>query len=318
MKIVITDGYTENPGDLSYDGLKKYGELTVYDRTAQNELLERIKDANIVITNKVELRKDVIDKLDNLKFVELMSTGYNVVDYDYLKTKGIPVSNIPAYSTEGVAQLVMAFILEFAIGVGEHTESVKKGEWASCPDFCYWKKPIFELSGKTLGIFGFGRIGRAVAKRADAFGMKVLFYTPRDHGNYPDYAKRVSLDDLLSNSDIITMHCPLVPETHEIVNSEFISKMKDGAYLINTSRGPVINENDVSDALKSGKLSGAAFDVLSSEPPKKDNPLVSSPNTFITPHIAWAAYETRKRLLDILTRNIEAFINGKPENVVNL
>lgn len=317
MKIVMLDAYTTNPGDLSWTQFGRLGELTVYDRTPCDKVIERAKDADIVITNKTPVTKEIIDCLPKLKFIALMSTGYNIVDYVYLKEKGIPVSNIPSYSTDAVAQLVMSFILELAMNVGLHSESVKKGEWSSCADFCYWKTPLTELSGKTLGIFGLGKIGRAVAERAKAFGMNIVAYAPRIHGDEPDYIKLLPLDEMLSVSDIVSMHCPLTPETEGIVNNEFIDKMKDGAYFINTSRGTVVNETALAAALNSGKLGGAGLDVLSTEPPRKDNPLLTAKNCFITPHIAWASFETRKRLVSILYDNLVAFINGKPQNVIN-
>lgn len=317
MKIVMLDGYTTNPGDLSWDFLKKFGDVEIYDRTPLDKITERCKNAEIVITNKTPITKERIDALPNLKFIALLSTGYNIVDYVYLKEKGIPVSNIPSYSTEAVSQLVMAFLLELTMNVGLHSESVKSGEWSDSVDFCYWKTPLSELCGKTLGIFGFGRIGKAVAEKAKAFGMNIIAYTPRIHGGEPDYVKFVSLDEMLKSADAVTLHCPLTPETEGMVNEEFIGKMKNGAYLINTSRGTVINENALANALNTGKLGGAGLDVLSCEPPKKDNPLLSAKNCFITPHIAWASLETRARLISILEQNIEAFVNGTPQNVIN-
>lgn len=318
MKIVMLDGFTTNPGDLSWDFLNDFGDATVYDRTPADKIIERCIDADIVVTNKTPLTREIIDCLPKLKFVALLSTGYNIVDYTYLKEKGIPVSNIPAYSTDAVAQLVMSFLLELSMNVGLHSDAVKSGEWTNSIDFCFWKTPLCELSGKTLGIFGFGRIGRAVAERAKAFGMNIVAYTPRLHGGEPDYVKFVSLDEMLSCSDAVTMHCPLTPETEGIVNAEFIAKMKDGAFFINTSRGTVVDEKALADALNSGKLGGAGLDVLSTEPPKADNPLLSAKNSFITPHIAWAAFETRQRLVGIFKENIAAFVNGRPQNVVNM
>lgn len=318
MKIVMLDGFTTNPGDLSWDFLNDYGDATVYDRTPSDKVIERCADADIVITNKTPLTKEIIDCLPKLKFVALLSTGYNIVDYMYLKEKGIPVSNIPSYSTDAVAQLVMSFLLELSMNVGLHSQCVKSGEWTNSIDFCFWKTPLCELAGKTLGIFGFGRIGKAVAERAKAFGMNVIAYTPRLHGREPDYIEFVSLDEMLGRADAVTMHCPLTPETEGIVNAEFIAKMKDGAYFINTSRGTVVNENALAEALNSGKLGGAGLDVLSCEPPKADNPLLSAENCFITPHIAWAAFETRQRLVSIFKENIAAFVKGKPQNVVNM
>ena len=317
MKIVMLDGYTTNPGDLSWDFLNSYGEFTVYDRTPKDKIIERCKNADIIITNKTPITKYEIDNLPRLKFIALQSTGYNIVDYVYLKEKGIPVSNIPSYSTDAVAQLVIAFILEMSMNVGLHSQSVKSGDWCKNTDFCYWKTPLTELTGKTLGIFGFGRIGKAVADRAKSFGMNVIAYTPRLHGNEPKWVKFVTLDEMLNNSDFVTMHCPLTPETKGIVNEEFISKMKDGAYFINTSRGDVVDEAALAFALNNGKLSGAGLDVLSTEPPMPDNPMLTAENCFITPHIAWASFETRQRLVGILKENIESFINGKPINIIN-
>lgn len=317
MKIVMLDAYTTNPGDLSWDDFNAFGEITVYDRTPYDKIVERTKDADIIITNKTPITKEIIDCLPKLKFIALMSTGYNIVDYVYLKEKGIPVSNIPSYSTDAVAQLVMSFILELSMNVGLHSESVRDGDWCRCNDFCFWKTPLVELSGKTLGIFGLGKIGRAVAERAKAFGMNIVAYAPRIHGDEPDYIKLMSLDDMLAVSDIVSMHCPLTPETEGIVNDDFINKMKNDAYFINTSRGTVVDENSLATALNSGKLAGAGLDVLSTEPPREDNPLLSAKNCFITPHIAWAAFETRKRLVGILKDNIKAFLDSKPQNVVN-
>ena len=317
MKIVMLDAYTTNPGDLSWDSFRDFGDITIYDRTPADKTVERCSGADIVITNKTPITKEIIDQLPDLKFIALMSTGYNIVDYVYLKEKGIPVSNIPSYSTDAVSQLVLAFILELAMNVGLHSGCVKSGEWSACEDFCFWKSPLTELTGKTLGIFGLGKIGRAVAEKAKAFGMNIVAYTHRIHGDEPEYVKLVSLDEMLEMSDVVSMHCPLTPETEGIVNEEFIGKMKDGAYFINTSRGTVVNEKALADALNSGKLGGAGLDVLSTEPPAADNPLLGAKNCFITPHIAWAAFETRKRLVGILENNIKAFLDGKPQNVIN-
>lgn len=317
MKIVILDSFTTNPGDLSWDFLNEYGDTEIYDRTPQNKIIERCIDADVVVTNKTPIGKDIIDRLPKLKFIALLSTGYNIVDYMYLKEKGIPVSNIPSYSTDAVAQLVMSFLLELTMNVGLHSLSVKSGDWVNSTDFCYWKTHLTELAGKTMGIFGFGRIGKAVAQRAKAFGMNIVAYTPRLHGNEPDWVKFVSLDEMLSVADAVSMHCPLTPETEGIVNNEFISKMKNGAYFINTSRGTVVDETALADALNSGKLGGAGLDVLSTEPPKPDNPLLNAKNCFITPHIAWASFETRQRLLAIFRENIRAFAQGTPQNVIN-
>ncbi len=314
MKITILDGYAENPGDLSWEWLSEYGEYTVYDRTPAEFIKERADGSDIIITNKTPLRKDLLETLPELKYVGLLSTGYNIVDWEYCKSVGIPVCNIPSYSTAAVAQLTFALILEYTNAVALHSESVHSGEWSACKDFCYWKSPLTELQNKTLGIIGFGNIGKAVAKIAQAFGMKVIAST-----NHPAPFGEVEFTDrdtLLSESDFVSLHCPLTPMTEGMVNADFLSKMKKSAMLINTSRGQVVNENDLADALKNGVISAAGLDVLSSEPPKADNPLFGLKNCFITPHIAWAGFETRARLMDICHKNLEAFINGKPINVV--
>ena len=314
MKITVLDGYTTNPGDLSWDWLEKLGECTVYDRTPSELVAERTKDCDIVITNKTPLRKELLETLPKLKYVGLLSTGYNIVDWEYCKEKGIPVCNIPSYSTAAVAQLVFALILELTNSVGIHSSSVHSGEWSECKDFCYWKTPLTELDGKTIGIIGFGKIGKTVAKIAAAFGMNVLASTnhPAPFENVEFYEK----DELLARSDFVSLHCPLTPLTEGMVNAEFISKMKPTAILINTSRGQVVDENALANALKNGEIAGAGLDVLSVEPPKSDNPLFGLKNCFITPHIAWAGFETRARLMKICRKNVEAFISGKPINIV--
>jgi glycerate dehydrogenase len=319
MKIVMLDAFTTNPGDLDWSFLNDFGEVTIYDRTPGDLIYERVKDADIIVTNKTPLDKDMLSRLPLLKFIALLSTGYNVVDCEYAREIGVPVSNIPTYSTSAVAQLTFSFILEFTNAVAVHSASVHNGEWENCKDFCYWKTPLTELEGKTLGIIGFGKIGQAVADIAQGFGMNVVAVS----GHETDQSKRnnfkwaSSLDELLSVSDFVTLHCPLTKETMGMVDGEFISKMKRGAVLINTSRGPVLNEQAVADALNSGYLAGAGVDVLSTEPPKPDNPLLKAKNCLITPHIAWAGYETRKRLVNVFKGNIKAFLNGNPINVVN-
>ena len=317
-KIVILDAYTTNPGDLSWDWLKQYGELEVYDRTPKDKIVERVKDADVVIDNKTPLTRETLDKMEKCKFIALLSTGYNIVDWEYAAEKGIPVSNIPTYSTMAVAQLVFAFISELCNGVGLHSQDVKSGGWSACPDFCYWKQPLTELYNKTIGIVGFGKIGQAVADIAEAYKMKVLAVS----GHETDQSHRknfkwATLDELLANSDIITMHCPLTEKTTGMVNAEFLSKCKPTAFVINTSRGPVVDEQALADALNSGRIAGAAVDVLSTEPPAKDNPLLSAKNCYITPHIAWAGYETRQRLMGVLKENVKAFFDGNPINTVN-
>lgn len=319
MKIVNLDGHTTNPGDLSWDGIKELGEYTVYDRTAPEEIVERAKGAEILIINKTVLDKALLDALSpELKYIGLQSTGYNVVDCEYARELGITVCNIPAYSTNAVAQLVFAFILQITNKVTLHSDAVKNGEWCSCPDFCFWKEPLTELDGKTIGIIGFGSIGRRVAQIAEAFGMNILAYTPRkkEIGNLKTL-KFKDLDTLLSQSDIITCHCPLTEETTGLINKENISKMKKSAIFINTSRGPVVDEYALAEALNNGDIAAAGLDVLKVEPAREDNPLLTAKNCYITPHIAWAAQETRARLLRILEENIRAYLNGKPQNVVN-
>lgn len=314
MKITVLDGYTENPGDLSWDWLEALGETSIYDCTPDGLIAERSAGCEIIITNKTPLRRETLEKLPELRYIGLLSTGYNVVDWEYCKEKGIPVCNIPTYSTSAVAQLTFALILEHTNHVALHSDSVMSGEWSNCKYFCYQKSPLAELDGKTLGIIGFGKIGKAVAVIARAFGMKVLAHT-----NHPapfDGVEFVTTDELLAESDFVTLHCPLTPQTEGMVNAEFISKMKSSAVLINTSRGQVIDEQALADALNSGRLAGAGLDVLSAEPPKADNPLLGARNCLITPHIAWAGYETRSRLMDICRRNVEAYLSGSPINCV--
>ena len=306
MKLVILDGYTENPGDLSWEWLSGLvDEYTVYDKTPAELIVERAKDAEIVVTNKTPLTRETLSQLKKLRYISTLATGYNVIDIDAASELGITVSNIPAYSTDGVAQLVFALLLEMVNRVALHNDSVKKGEWASCEHFCYWKTPLTELSGKTLGIIGFGKIGSAVAAIANAFRMKVVAYSPNTR-SYDGFGivEFLSLDEVISSSDVITLHCPLTESTNGLVNSEFISKMKKGAYIINTSRGPVLNEEDVRKALDEGYLGGVGADVLSTEPPAADNPLATSDKTVITPHIAWASLEARTRLMNIFRSNV--------------
>lgn len=319
MKIVNLDGCTTNPGDLSWDDIKKYGDYTVYDRTAPEDIVNRAKGANALIINKTVITREILESLKpELEYIGLQSTGYNVVDCQAAKELGITVCNIPSYSTNAVAQLVFAFILEITNQVSVHSESVRNGDWCRCPDFCYWKTPLTELMGKTIGIIGFGSIGRKVAEIAEAFDMKVLAYSPRpkDKGNLKSL-QFVDLDILLKSSDIITCHCPLTLETTGLINKENISKMKKSAIFINTSRGPVVNEQALADALNNGEITAAGLDVLETEPAKAENPLLTAKNCYITPHIAWAAKETRARLLSILEDNLKSYIEGNPKNVVN-
>lgn len=319
MKLVILDGYTENPGDLSWEWLNGLvDEYIVYDRTAPDDVFERSKDADILVTNKTVLTGEMLEKLPKLKFISTLSTGYNVIDTDKARERGVPVSNIPAYSTDAVAQLVFALLLELTNHVAIHDNSVKNGEWTSCEHFCYTKTPLCELRDKTFGIVGFGKIGSAVAKIALAFGMKVKAYSPNTRTfDGVGTVEFTSLEDVIRSSDVISLHCPLTEKTDGLVNMEFLRKMKKNAFLINTSRGPVINESDLKKALDEGIIAGAGVDVLSTEPPKADNPLLHTDRCIITPHIAWASFEARTRLMGIFRDNVKAFLEGEPINLVN-
>ena len=320
MKIVILDGNAANPGDLSWEWLKPLvDEITIYDVTPPELVVERSKGAQILTTNKVVFTREIIEQLPECRFIQVLATGYNVVDTEAAREHGITVSNIPAYSTDGVAQLVFALLLELANNVGLHAKSVADGEWAACRQFCYWKTPLAELAGKTFGIFGFGKIGSTVAQIANAFKMNVIAYSPHTR-SYDGFGKVefVTKDELIKRSDVLSLHCPLTPETTGLVNADFISGMKRGAWLINTSRGPVLDEQAVADALEDGRLGGLGADVLIQEPPKDGSPLIGAKNCFLTPHIAWASFEARTRLMNIFKSNLRAFLEGKPENVVNL
>ncbi len=318
MKIVILDGYTLNPGDLSWEGLKALGDVTVYERTPSDKIIERAKDAEIVFTNKTPLTKQTFESLPSLKYVGVLATGYNVVDVIAAKDKGIVVTNIPTYGTSAVAQMTFALLLELCHHVGEHSSRVKQGAWSTCPDFCFWDYPLVELAGKTMGIIGFGRIGQAVAKIAQALGMNVAVYDAyEDKSLETDMLRYTTLENLLATADVISLHCPLFESTKGIINKASIAKMKDGVMIINTSRGPLIDENDLAMALKAGKVAGAAVDVLSAEPPTADNPLMHTENCIITPHIAWAPKESRQRLMDTAVDNLEKFLAKNPQNVVN-
>lgn len=319
MKIVVLDGYTLNPGDLSWDGIRQLGELVVYDRTPSEKTIERIGDADIILTNKVLLTKEILMQTPSVKYIGVIATGYNVVDIEIAKELGIIVTNVPAYSTASVAQLVFAFILELCHHVGEHSREVHNGAWTKSIDFSFWNYPLVELAGKTLGIIGFGAIGQATAKIAAAFGMNILFFNrTRKPELETDIIRFAELDDVLSKSDFISLHCPLTNETKALINKHTIAKMKDGAFLINTSRGDVLVEQDVAEALNSGKLAGVGVDVVSIEPIKEDNPLLKAKNCIITPHFAWAAKESRVRLMDTLIKNIQAFLDNNSINVVNM
>ncbi len=318
MKIVVLDGFTENPGDLSWEGFKNLGSLTVYDRTKDKDIVARIGDAEIVITNKVPLNAETLNTCPLIKYIGVLATGFNVVDVVVAKNLGIVVTNIPTYGTTAVAQFAMAQLLEICHRVGHHSQTVHEGRWSVCPDFCYWDYPLIELAGKTMGIIGFGRIGQNVSKLAVAFGMQVLAFDVYPNKNLEnDSIRFADMEALLKNSDIISLHAPLTPETHGIINKTTIAQMKDGVIIINNSRGPLIVEQDLREALESGKVYGAAVDVVTSEPIGKDNPLLGLENCIITPHIAWAPKESRQRLMNIAVNNLKSFLDGHPENVVN-
>ena len=319
MKIVLLDGEALNPGDLSWAPLEALGALTVYPRgtTDPTEVIRRIGDAEIVLTNKTPVGRAVFEQCPHMKLLCVVATGYNVVDIQAAKEYGIPVCNVPAYGTGMVAQFAIGLLLEICHHVELHNQSVHAGDWERCPNFCYWKTPIMELSGKTMGIIGFGSIGRAVGRIAKALGMRVLATGSRKCEEGLSIAEYVDLDTLLRKSDVISLHCPLFPETERLINRDTISKMKDGAILINDSRGGLIDEQDVADALNAGKLRAAAVDVVRTEPIAADNPLLSAKNCIITPHMSWAAVEARGRIVDITAGNIRAFLEGRPRNVVN-
>lgn len=318
MKIVVLDGYTLNPGDISWDGLKALGDLTVYDRTKPEDVVARIGDAEVVYTNKTPLTKETFAACPSLRFVGVLATGYNVVDVEAAKEKGVLVANIPSYGTAAVAQFAIALLLELCHHIGEHSDCVKRGEWSNNKDWCFWNHPLVELAGKTMGIIGFGRIGQDTGKIAQALGMKVYAYDQyQNPALESETCKYVDLDTLFAEADVISLHCPLFPSTEGMINKENIAKMKDGVMIINNSRGPLIVEEDLRDALNSGKVAGAAVDVVSTEPIHMDNPLLEAKNILITPHISWAPKESRQRLMDIAVENLQRFIDGKPQNIVN-
>ena len=321
MKIVVLDGYTENPGDLSWEGLEKLGALKVYDRTPLNddeEIIRRIGDAEIVYTNKTPMRAVVFERCPSIRFVGVLATGYNVVDTAAADAHHIPVCNVPTYGTDAVAQFAIAMLLEICNGVAHHSQAVHEGRWESCPDFCFWDTPQIELADKTMGIIGLGRIGRATGRIARALGMNVIATDSHMDEEGAKIAAYVSQDELFAASDVIALHCPLLPSREGIINRENIAKMKDGVILLNNSRGPLVVEADLAEALKSGKVYAAGLDVVSVEPLRGDNPLLDAPNCFITPHISWASLASRKRLMDIAVNNLAEFLKGTPINVVNL
>jgi len=320
MKIVILDAYVENPGDLSWEPLEALGELQVYDEVPAGnpeEIIRYIGAAQVVITNKTPIGREIIDACPSVKCICILATGYNIVDVEYAKEKGIPVCNVPAYGTAAVGQFTIAMLLEICSRVAQHDRTVHEGKWQNSPWWCYWECPLIELAGKTMGIIGFGRIGRQVGQIAKAMGMRVLAYSRSECAEGRSIGDYVDLSTLLSQSDVVSLHCPLFPETEGIINRETIARMKDGAILLNASRGGLVVEQDLADALQSGKLSAAAVDVVSEEPILAANPLLSAPNCIITPHIAWAARECRQRIIDTTVENVRAFAAGSPVHVVN-
>ena len=320
MKIVVLDGYTENPGDLSWDGLRAFGDLTVYDRTDvhdTSEIIRRIGDAEIIFTNKTPISREILDACPSVRMVSVLATGYNVVDTAYAREKGIPVTNVPAYGTASVGQFAIALLLELCHHIGAHDQAVKSGRWERSVDFCFWDYPLVELDRKTMGIIGFGRIGQTTGRIAKALGMKVLAYDTHETESGREIASYVDLDTLLPESDVVSLHCPLFRETEGMINRETIGKMKDGAFLINNSRGQLVVEQDLADALNQGKLRGAAVDVVSTEPIRGDNPLLKAKNCIITPHMSWGSREARQRIMDCAEENVRQFLLGTPVNVVN-
>ena len=316
VKIVVLDGYTLNPGDLTWEGLELLGQCIVYDRTDPGEVLSRAEGAEIILTNKTVLSSDKIEQLPSLKYIGVLATGYNVLDVEAAHERGIVVTNVPAYSTPSVGQLVFAHLLNLAHHVGHHSETVRSGRWSSNPDFCYWDRPLIELSGLTIGTIGFGRIGQTTTKLALAFGMKVSAYDIVRPASIPEGCQFVRLEDVFRDSDVVSLHCPLTSQTEKIVNKERLALMKKTAFLINTGRGPLVDEQALADALNNERIAGAGLDVLSSEPPEKDNPLLTAKNCFITPHIAWATRAARQRLLKVVIDNVAAYLAGRPQNVV--
>ena len=316
MNIVILDGYTANPGDLSWQGLEEIGEVTVYDRTKADETVARAADADIVLTNKVIISREIIAQLPRLKYIGVLATGYNVVDIEAAHERGITVTNVPVYSTESVAQMVFAHLLTVTNRTEHYAIENRNGRWTKNPDFCYWDFPHMELAGKTFGIVGLGNIGRRVAEIATAFGMHVKALTSKSADALPANIEKATLESILSTSDVLSLHCPLTDKTRHLINRETLQQMKPTAILINTGRGPLVDDQSIADALSGGRLAAFCADVLTEEPPKADNPLLKQPNAYMTPHIAWASKEARVRLVQVATDNVRAFINGRPQNMV--
>lgn len=316
MKIVVLDGYPLNPGDLSWEGLSRLGEITVYEKTKKDEIVQRIGNAQAVFTNKIPLTKEVLRQCRNLRFIGVLATGYNIVNVKAAKEQGIVVTNVPDYGTDAVGQFAIGLLLEICLHIGQHSQAVREGKWSRNGKWCFWEKPLIELTGKTMGIIGFGRIGQSTGRIAKAMGMKVLAYSPSEREEGKEIATYVDKDTLFAQSDVISLHCPLFPETEGMINRDTIHKMKDGVILLNNSRGGLIVEKDLAEALETGKVYAAGLDVVSVEPIREDNVLLKAKNCFITPHISWASKESRQRLLDIAVRNLKAFQEGNPQNVV--
>ena len=317
MKIVVLDGYTLNPGDLSWEELEELGSCSVYERTDAELTVERAKDAEIVLTNKTVLSAAVIEQLEQLRYIGVLATGYNVVDVEAARKRGVAVTNVPAYGTESVAQMVFAHLLNLTQHVGHHSKSVREGRWSKCPDFCYWERPLIELEGLTMGVIGLGRIGKAVARLARAFGMELIGYDVVRPSDLPEGCRMVGLEDVFRLGDVVSLHCPLTAETERLVNKERLGSMKRTAFLINTSRGPLVDETALAEALDDGEIAGAGLDVVGTEPPAAENPLLKAKNCYITPHIAWATRAARERLFRAAVENVAAFLDGRPQNVVN-
>lgn len=316
MKIVVLDGYTLNPGDLSWEQVAACGECMFFDRSLPNQVVERLQSADAALTNKVPISRAVIEALPNLKYIGVTATGYNIIDIAAAKVRGIAVTNVPAYGTDSVAQATFALLLELTNRVGQHAQTVRDGRWIDCPDFCYWDFPLVELASLNFGIIGYGRIGAQVGRIARAFGMNVLATASRSHPAEPG-VRTVPLETLLAECDVVSLHCPLTPETQGLINSQRLGLMKKSAFLLNTSRGPLIVEKDLSEALHQNRIAGAGLDVLSIEPPVQGSPLFSAPNCYITPHQAWATRAARQRLMNVTAENLKAWIEGSPENVVS-
>ncbi len=318
MKIVILDGYTLNPGDLSWDELKKSGDVVIYDRTPFDKVVERAEGAEVIFTNKTPVGEDALNQLPSLKYIGVLATGYNIINTEVAKARGVIVANVPGYGTASVVQMTFALLLELCLHVRPHSDAVREGKWARSADFCFWDYPLTELAGKTLGIIGFGSIGQKVGDVATAFGMQIIGNSRHwsDQSHRPNF-KWAEVPELLQKSDVVTIHCPLSPETKGLINKESLKSMKSSAFLLNTSRGPIIVDEDLADALNNDVIAGAGIDVLSVEPPPKDNPLFTAKNCIITPHIAWATKEARSRLMETTIDNLSAFLNGNPVNVVN-